>query len=904
MSGSLLKNPIPVRYDDGIHLPEPDAWLDPHGAKGRAFISHAHADHFAEHGETVCSEATRALLVRRFGLPENSVHAYPWDEPFEFAPGHTGRLLPAGHILGSAQLHLTRESDGQTLLYTGDYKLREDLSSEETRFLPSDTLIMETTFGLPKYAFPPTSEVIADILKFTHEALEDGDVPILLGYSLGKAQEILAHLADQNLSVMVHPAVFKMTDVYRDVNPSLAFPTITEFDPKKTAGHVLVFPPNAVRSQVVRRIKNRRTAMLTGWALNPSAKFRYQVDVCFPLSDHADYPDLLRTVEQVAPKRVFTVHGSTQEFAADLRARGTEAWSLISTDQLELGFAQTAPTIPTSAPIAAPEGEFGTFAELGESLAAITGRLRKIELLSTYLRSLTDDTTLALAATFLSGRTFSRESESRATGTGWAVIKRALLAASGLTETRYREISASVNDSGRTTRLILEQSPPESPKAFSLQDVADLFASLRDARGPAAKTALLEATFTTAHPVAASYIVKILGGDLRIGLKEGLLEEAIADAFDAPAKDVREAAMLTGDPARTAILARASSLSEAGLTPFVPLKVMLASPEETAADIAARFPENSPVWLEDKFDGIRAQLHVGEDHQAQLFSRDLRPLTDEFPEFATVPLPPGTILDGELIAYAAGKRLTFFDLQKRLGRKRAPAADQLGDLFLGESVPVKFVAFDCLLAENRPLLDKPLTQRRKILETLTFPENIETAEVHHVTGEQEIEDAFQAARKRLNEGLIAKDPASTYSPGRRGKAWLKLKKAAPTLDCVVTRAQRGHGKRSHVLSDYTFAIRDERSGALATIGKAYSGLTDIEIEELTEHFLKTTLSKARNVHEVEPDTVLEIAFDSINPSKRHDSGLALRFPRIKAIRRDKTPEEIDTLTYARKLAGV
>jgi DNA ligase-1 len=167
-----------------------------------------------------------------------------------------------------------------------------------------------------------------------------------------------------------------------------------------------------------------------------------------------------------------------------------------------------------------------------------------------------------------------------------------------------------------------------------------------------------------------------------------------------------------------------------------------------------------------------------------------------------------------------------------------------------------------------------------------------------------IDEAFNAARRRENEGLIAKDPASRYSPGRRGRQWLKLKKAMPTLDAVVVRAQQGHGKRSHVLSDYTFALRDEADGSLKVIGKAYSGLTDAEIEELTAHFRERTVEKRRGLHEVVPDVVLEIAFDSIQPSKRHDSGLALRFPRIHAIRRDKTAAEIDTLAYARRLAGL
>jgi len=216
---------------------------------------------------------------------------------------------------------------------------------------------------------------------------------------------------------------------------------------------------------------------------------------------------------------------------------------------------------------------------------------------------------------------------------------------------------------------------------------------------------------------------------------------------------------------------------------------------------------------------------------------------------------------------------------------------------------VRYVVFDLLWQNGQSLLAQPLKDRRWQLETITLPDHITLIEVHSASSPEAIEAAFLAARRRNNEGLIAKDALSPYSPGRRGKAWLKLKKAFSTLDVVVVKAEQGHGKRSHVLSDYTFAVRDESTGALLTIGKAYSGLTDAEIEELTEHFTQNTLSQRGSVRTVVPDTVLEIAFDSIQPSDRHDSGLALRFPRIKAIRRDKPPEEIDTLAYARRLAG-
>jgi DNA ligase-1 len=331
---------------------------------------------------------------------------------------------------------------------------------------------------------------------------------------------------------------------------------------------------------------------------------------------------------------------------------------------------------------------------------------------------------------------------------------------------------------------------------------------------------------------------------------------------------------------------------------------MLASPEPSAEAVWQRLAAldselSMPHWVEDKYDGIRAQLHIAND-RVEIFSRDLHRITGQFADLvqAASACPRSVILDGEILAFDAARKLTFFDLQKRLGRKTED------DLFLERSdVPVIFQAFDLLWLDDVSLLREPLHVRRAQLESLALPPGLILAPTQRVASPDDIEAAFLAARARGNEGLIAKAGASLYTPGRRGFAWVKLKKELATLDVVVVGAETGHGKRSHVLSDYTFAVRDDATGALLTIGKAYSGLTDQEIEELTEHFKSTTLAQHGHYREVVPQIVLEIAFDSIQPSARHASGLALRFPRIKAIRRDKTPAQIDRLSYARSLTA-
>jgi DNA ligase-1 len=360
--------------------------------------------------------------------------------------------------------------------------------------------------------------------------------------------------------------------------------------------------------------------------------------------------------------------------------------------------------------------------------------------------------------------------------------------------------------------------------------------------------------------------------------------------------------MFTGDLGEAALLARDDRLAEARLRLFHPLRFMLASPAEGAAEIVRRLgPE---VWTEDKYDGIRAQLHRRGD-EVRLFSRDLHHVSGQFPDVveAARGLAWDGILDGEILAFRDGGVLPFLALQKRLGRK-APGAAVLAE------VPVAYVAFDVLAAGPRggtsvPLLELPLRERRARLETLGLaeadPARFALSRLATATSADDLERIFSEARSRRNEGLMVKDPASAYSPGRRGYGWLKMKKALATLDCVVVGVEVGHGKRHGVLSDYTFAVRDEATGNLVTIGKAYSGLTDAEIADLTRWFEAHTVSRHGRYRAVEPAVVVEVAFDVIMRSARHASGFALRFPRIARVRDDKPVAEIDTLATVSRL---
>ncbi|MGC6426092.1 MAG: ATP-dependent DNA ligase [Akkermansiaceae bacterium] len=870
----------------GLRLPELGMALDSHRPVPWAFVSHGHADHFARHDRILCSEGTGHILNKRYRVARERIETLSWETPLEIE-GHTIQLYPAGHICGSAMIRV--EKEGESLLYTGDFKTRESLTAERPVFPQADMLVMETTFGRPQFVFPSHEDVRGQIVEFTQSAIDDGETPVLLAYSLGKAQEAYAMLAEAGIEVVMTKPVVEMTEAFRALNiREVPEPVLLE----KTipSGVAIIAPPSAVRSTVIRRCKKRRTAMLSGWALTPGAQYRYQVDAVFPLSDHADFPGLIEAVEKVNPRLVHTLHGSTREFAAELRARGIEAWSIYGDDQLEL-LESSAPEQRTETTRPRPSCELRDFSELLEQLVTNPSRLQKTSLLADFIRD-REDAQMADLINWLSGKGVAHF--------GQAVIRQALLEVSGQPLARYKVVSSQQNDSARTARLLLEESDLE-PTAFSFAEVAERLAALTERGGSLEKSRALAAWLQKTHPGEGESIVRLLTGGLRAGAKEGLLEEAIAEAFAVKSSAIREAAMLSGDLGMTAILAKGKRLEDACVTPGAPLKPMLAAPTESAAELLSwhhTLESREPLWLEPKYDGIRAQLHVSQKG-GHLFSRDLRSLDAEFPEILTAAQNlPECILDGELIAYAEGKKLTFFDLQKRLGRKKVQ-----GDLFFGASIPVRFIAFDCLHLKGRKhLIESPLRERREALEGLDLSAPFSTISLSRVTELDELEMEFKNALQEDHEGLIAKDGNAPYRPGRRGKAWRKLKGVMPTLDCVVIAAQQGHGKRAGVLSDYTFAVRDEQSGNLRTLGKAYSGLTDEELEELTDHFQKITIEKvSRRVHAVEPTIVLEVAFDRIRPSKRHDSGLALRFPRIKAIRWDKSPEEIDTLQTAQKL---
>lgn len=547
---------------------------------------------------------------------------------------------------------------------------------------------------------------------------------------------------------------------------------------------------------------------------------------------------------------------------------------------------------------------FRHVAEAAEAVMETRGTHAKRAVVADLLRR-ADPESLPHAARFLAGAPFAR-ADPRVLQVGWSTLEKAALSLlPGVDELTWRACHRAVGDTGENLALLTQAYPPaarsaqrtlfDAPDAttagrapLAVAEAAEWYARLAAAT-PAARPRLVEEAWRRMSPLEVKYFTKIATGGMRIGLGESLVEEAIAAAFARDPTEVRAASMISGDVGEIAILARDDRLSEARFRLFHPMGFMLASPAEAP-------PDPLDGWLvEDKLDGIRAQLHV-DAGRAQLYSRTLEE-AGEFPEIldAARRLPHALVLDGEVVAIRPpdGAIAPFAHLQRRLGRKNVPES-------LRREVPVRFVAYDLLYLDGTPLHQRPLHERRALLETLPLHGPLALSPLRPAATPDDANALFDQARQRGNEGLMFKRRDAPYEFGKRGQAWLKLKKPFATLDVVVTAAEVGHGKRAGLLSDVTFAVQNHE-GRLLNVGKAYTGLTDAEIKEMTNLLKALTTERHASIHLVRPHVVLEVAFDGITRSQRHKSGYALRFPRILRWRKDKTPDQADTLARVEEL---
>lgn len=538
-----------------------------------------------------------------------------------------------------------------------------------------------------------------------------------------------------------------------------------------------------------------------------------------------------------------------------------------------------------------------TLALVSDRVASYSSRLRKVAVLAEYFRTLSDDD-LFLAVHFLccgplpkipAGETLFDKGGARTLSVGWATLRDAVMGATGWDEETYYLCVSEAGDAGEAAGLLIADHTAREP--MSLARAADLYLQLYRARQTAEKVRILKECFVMHRPLAVKYFVKIIGASLRIGLQTKMVEEAVAAATAASLEDVRAANNRMGNLAAVAVAARHNQLHTIEAELFHPMDFMLAKPLDSASDLPD--PEN---WIiEDKYDGIRSQVHFA-DGRVLIYTRGMDEVTHAFPEIeaAMSKVTGSAVLDGEVLAWRDDRALAFTVLQQRLARKRVTREMQ-------ESIPIAFMAYDILFRDGRMLLDRPIEERRAILEQALggHPYPILISHQLAAATTADIDHLFEDARLRGNEGLVLKRRGSVYEPGRRSGTWWKLKRPYATLDVVVTAAEQGHGKRATVLSDYTFAVRS--GDRFLNVGKAYSGLTDVEIRELTRIFRASTTERFGRVLLVRPEIVLEVAFDGIQKSPRHKSGFALRFPRIVRWRKDKKPEECDDLDRVKAL---
>jgi len=626
---------------------------------------------------------------------------------------------------------------------------------------------------------------------------------------------------------------------------------------------------------------------------------------------------------------------------------------------------------------------FQDLADLAERLAGESSRLKKRAAIAEAIRRVhetsPDSEDAGRFALYIAGTPLA-EADSRKLNAGGALLSKALLEVSGATSVELTAAYKRHGDLGAAGFDLLSAAGKEVDE-ITLSEVADTFAAMAVARTTAVRAGLVEGLLRRATPLEAKYLLKLMIGDMRIGVKQSLVEEAIAAASSSAVAEVRHAVMLEADLGAAVQRAFAGTLQEARMRLFHPLGFMLASPVDSPEEAVERFEEKPAAakkrtaglsipstpsipsislrfaqndtsvsvqgvggdegvrarviaaFLEDKYDGMRAQVHCGdpaEPGRVAIYSRNKEDVTESYPELeeafariSEVGVGP-LIFDGEILGWdlKEGRALPFAVLGQRIGRKRVSNAWR-------EQVPVIFMTFDLIYADGELLLELPLRERRnrleavveRLVEIVSSPlaidertklaqgvmfaepegggvERLMLSPSRVVESVEDIDRAYADARARANEGVMLKAAESIYQPGRRGLAWLKLKRELATLDVVVTGAEFGHGKRAGILSDYTFAVRGpdyERTGELLNVGKAYSGLTDAEIAEMSAWMMEHTLEDRGFFRTVEPLRVLEVAFNNIMRSDRHASGFALRFPRIVRVRDDKPVGEIDTV---------
>ena len=540
---------------------------------------------------------------------------------------------------------------------------------------------------------------------------------------------------------------------------------------------------------------------------------------------------------------------------------------------------------------------FQEFAEVCQSLSQTGSRLQMADLVGEFLARLEVEEA-EIAARFMVGRSLAQGEEKRLQISGRAIWK--IVATLTGTEEQGEDIYTSAEDFGDAIGMMLKTRSSEPDPTLTIREVAAKFAEIADIEGRnsrARKLAELTSLFERATALEGKYLTKILIREMRHGMSEGIMLEAIAKMARRPVAEIRRAHMLEGDLGRVVRDLR----SESGATSddvdapaseraraMKPLKPMLAQPADEIADAFSVL--GTAFALEHKLDGARVQIHHSVS-VTRIFSRRLNEITQSLPEIVEQMASLGdrnVIFDGEVIAIdAEGNTLAFQELMRRLGRRREIDRARA-------ELAIRLYLFDLLALDGELWIDKPYTERIAALAEVAQAAGIELVGRAMPNSLAEGEEFYRHAIEAGFEGVVAKSLASKYTPGARGRGWLKIKNAR-TLDLVIVAADWGYGRRKGWLSNYHLAARDEASGGFAEVGKTFKGLTDAQFEAITERLLALKVEDAHGTVTVRPEVVVEVAYSDIQRSPQYASGMALRFARIVAIRDDKRAEEADTI---------
>ncbi len=543
---------------------------------------------------------------------------------------------------------------------------------------------------------------------------------------------------------------------------------------------------------------------------------------------------------------------------------------------------------------------FREFAQFCDVLEKISSTLEMTAKIAGFLRKVEDDRDLYDVVLFLTGKVYPPWDE-RELGVGVGLVYEALKLATGTERSKVEELLRETGDLGKAAEILIRSKRQltlfqEELTIRKVREVFDTMSSLTGEGSQKRKVRLLADLYVSATPVEARYITRLVLGEMRLGVGEGIVRDAIAKAWGISSELVERAYMITNDFGRVAVVAKnegKEGLEKLRIQLHVPVKMMLAQVAESVEEAVREMGEVAVEW---KFDGTRVQIHWG-DGKVTIFSRRLENVTRALPEVVEAiknSVKEGVILDGEAVAMKEGRPMPFQHILRRFRRKH-----EVGKMV--EKVPIKVYLFDVLFHDGEETIDLSLKERRAILESVVKESEVVVVAEQTVTSSVEkIEEVYHSSLDAGHEGVMMKKPDSPYIPGKRGKLWLKLKPVMENLDLVVVGGEWGEGKRSHLISSYELACIDEQ-GRLLRVGKVATGFTDEELEELTELFKPLIEYQEGKRVKFKPQYVFEVAYQEIQKSPKYESGFALRFPRFVRLREDKSVDEADTIERVAKL---